>query len=130
MRTSALRLLLRRKLNAERALLELGELVPRARGLLELEIARELEHLLLECLDLARELLLAHGLVTRLLLRNPGIRSIVHAVDQVLDALDHACRRDVVALVVGLLLAAPAVRLGDRALDRAGDRVGLPECGA
>src|SRR2546425_12865207 len=52
----------------EHALLELAELVARLRRLLELEVLRVLEHLLLQSFDLARNLLLGHRFVTRLFL--------------------------------------------------------------
>src|SRR6185312_17050432 len=46
----------RGELHAEHALPELGQLIARLGGLLELEVPGEVEHLLLERLDLAREL--------------------------------------------------------------------------
>src|SRR6266513_982444 len=52
----------------EHALLELAELVARLRRLLELQVLRVLEHLLLQRPDLARDLLLRHRLVPRLFL--------------------------------------------------------------
>src|SRR3954462_9104950 len=96
-----------RERDTEHTLFQLGELVTHARGLLELQVARVLQHLLLERLDLARDLLLAHRLVARLGLRGgvavAGVVRAVDAVDQVLDALDHADRRDAVLFVVGAL---------------------------
>src|SRR5258708_38317687 len=94
------RTLFRRQLDAKDPLPQFRELISRARGLLELEVARVLQHLLLERLDLARKLLLRHGLEARLLAFFLGLRGVVDAVDQVLDALHHADRRDAVQLVV------------------------------
>src|SRR5712671_2991651 len=119
------RTLFRRQLDAKDALPQFRQLISRARGLLELEVARVLQHLLLERLDLARELLFAHGPEARLLALFIGLRRIVDAVDQVLDALHHADRRDAVQLVVADLLGAAAIGLRDGALDRFGDGVGV-----
>src|SRR5258705_2541304 len=93
----------RRERHAKHALLELRELIARACGFLELEVARVLQHLLLERLDLSCDLLLAHRLVARLGLRGgvavARVVAAVDAADQVLDALDDADRRDAVRLV-------------------------------
>src|ERR1700694_1342047 len=106
-----------RELYSENTPFELGELVARLGRLLELEGPGVLAHLLLQRAHFARDLLLAHCLVAGLGLRRgkSGLRlvRVVHAVDQVLDALDHALRRDAVALVVRNLLAPPAVGFGD-----------------
>src|SRR5690606_20064077 len=52
----------------EKPLLQCSELVAQLRGLLEFQVLRVLEHLLLEPLDLFRERLLRHRVVARLLL--------------------------------------------------------------
>jgi len=54
--------------HSEHALLELAELVARLRRLLELEVLRVLEHLLLQRLDLACDLFFGHRFVARLFL--------------------------------------------------------------
>src|SRR5260221_14189764 len=114
------RTLFRRQLDAKDALPQFRQLISRARGLLERAVARVLQHLLLERLDLARELLFAHGPEARLLARFIGLRRIVDAVDQVLDALHHAYRRDAVQLVVGDLLSPPLIGLPSVAPDLVG----------
>src|SRR5258707_13952734 len=94
------RMLFRRQLDAKDALPQFRQLISRARGLLELEVARVLQHLLLERLDLARELLFAHGPEARLLALFIGLRRTVAALHQGLAALHHADRRDAVQFVV------------------------------
>src|SRR3954470_16783836 len=86
--------LLGSELHAEDALLQLAEPVARRSRVLELEVPGVLQHLLLERLDLACDLLFAHRLVTRLVLGDARLVRVVHAVDQVLDALGHAHRGD------------------------------------
>src|SRR3954470_1435395 len=107
--------LFRSQLDTKHLLLELAELIARPGRFLELEVLGVRQHLLLERLHLAGELLLAHRLVARLLLRGGaqslGVLRLVHAVDQILDALHHALRRNAVLLVVHDLLAAPPVGL-------------------
>src|SRR5438477_8708820 len=93
--------LFRSQLDTKHLLLQLGELVACARRLLELEVPGMRQHLLLERLDLARQLLLAHGPEACLVARILRSLGVVHAVDQILDALPHALRRDAVRLVVG-----------------------------
>src|SRR5688500_2778605 len=93
---------LRGQLDAEDPLLELAELVARLCRILELQVLRVLQHALLERLHLARQLLFRHRLVARLELRGgkrPAFAfGAVDAVDEVLDALDHAFRRDAMVL--------------------------------
>src|SRR3954470_14020403 len=119
--------LLRSELNAEHPFLELPELVAHPRGFLELEVARVLQHLLLEHLDLARELLLRHRLVAHGVLGRFRVLGFVHAVDQVLDALHHALRRNAMLLVVADLLRAPPIGLSDGSLDRVRHLVGIED---
>src|SRR5204863_7966270 len=92
--------LLGSELHAEHPLLQLPQPVACRSRVLELEVPGVLQHLLLERLDLARDLLFAHRLVTRLLLRDARLVRVVDAVDQVLDALRHAHRGDAMTLVV------------------------------
>src|SRR3954454_4873590 len=103
--------LFRSQLDTKHLLLELAELIARPRRFLELEGLRVREHLLLERLHLARKLLLTHcfkaGVVAPLF-RGVGV---VDAVDEILDALDDARRRDPVLLVVAGLLRSAAIRL-------------------
>src|SRR5207253_2751091 len=74
--------LLRSQFDTEHLLLQFRELVAHARRLLELEVARVAEHLLLQRLDLARELLFAHALVAYRVLERLHVLRLVHAVDQ------------------------------------------------
>src|SRR5690242_11521984 len=71
--------LLRSQLDTEHPLLELGQLVAHLGGLLELEVASVLQHLLLEYLDLARKLLLGHRLVAHGVLDRLFVLGLVHA---------------------------------------------------
>src|SRR5262249_23682517 len=59
--------------------------------------------------------------------RDQHVVALVNRVENVGDALAYALGRDVVLDVECLLLLAPAVGLGDRALHRAGDRVGIED---
>src|SRR5215831_17629295 len=102
---------------AEYLRLELGELVAHLRRLLEFEVPGMIQHELLEPLDLLGDLLLAHGLIAGMLLRRLqlglDVAGVVDAVDDVLDALDHAARRNAIGLVEGNLLGAAALGLAD-----------------
>src|SRR3954463_14745252 len=117
--------LFRSQLDTKHLLLELAELIARPRRFLELEVLSVRQHLLLERLHLAGKLLLTHGFkagVVARLFRGVGI---VDAVDEILDALHDAGRRDAVLLVVASLLRAAAIGLGDRPLDRVRHAVGV-----
>src|SRR3954471_14668778 len=122
--------LFRSQLDTEHPLLEAAELVAHPRGLLELEVARVLQHLLLQHLDLARELLLRHRLVAHRFLGGLRVLRLVDAVDQVLDALDHALGRDAVLLVVADLLCAPPIGFADGPFNRLRHLIGIEDRGA
>src|SRR4051812_3313295 len=79
--------LFRSQLDTEHLLFQLSQLITRPRRFLELQVLGMRQHLLLERLDLARELLLAHGLKARPIACMLGSFGVVDAVDQVLDAL-------------------------------------------
>src|SRR5262249_49539733 len=85
----------------------------------ELEVPRAIEHLLFEFLHFARQLLLAHRLVARGILRGLALANlglvVVYAFDDVLDALGHAAGSDAAVVVVTFLLAGPALGLVDGA---------------
>src|SRR5262249_50133291 len=81
---------------AESLFAQLRKLVAHARRLLELEVARVFEHLLLERLDALAEILLGHRLDLGRGLRGAHffLGRLVgnHAVDHVADALGYAAR--------------------------------------
>src|SRR5205823_9850641 len=80
--------------HAEELFLELVQAVAQLGRALELEVPRRFEHLALDALQLALEVLLRHGLVLGVRLRGLELLAllvdVVHAVDDVLDALLHA----------------------------------------
>src|SRR3954466_1947703 len=78
--------LFRSKLDTEHLLLQLRELVSRPGRFLELEVLRVPQHLLLEGLDLARDLFFRHGAEAGFVPCILGCIGVIHAVDQVLDA--------------------------------------------
>ena len=67
------------------------KLVARLGRFFEFQVSGVIEHLLLQALDLARELLFAHRLVARLVLRRLQVElrlvAVVETFDDVLDAL-------------------------------------------
>ena len=58
---------------------------------------------------------------------NEHVVALVHARQNVGDALAHAFRRDAVGDIVGALFLAPAIGLGHGALHRAGDGIGIED---
>ena len=115
---SAARATVDRGILLEDAQADLLDLVAQRRRTLELEVAGRLAHVGLE---LGHELgdLLARQLaeVTRRLARRIAARPVgdrAQAVVDVADLLDDRGRLDAVLRVVGLLDAAPAIRLVDR----------------
>src|SRR5262249_32643598 len=105
--------------------------IPQLRSPLELEVPRAVEHLLLQLLHLSRELLLAHRLVTRRVLGGLALADrgfvVVYALDDVLDALRHAARRDAARGVLALLLLPPPLGLLDRAPHGIGHMIGVED---
>src|SRR5450759_4513189 len=120
--------------HAEDGFPQFSELVARLRGFFEFQVPGVVEHLLLQALHLPRQLLLAHGLVARLLLRRLQVElrlvAVVETLDDVLDALRNAYGRDAALLVVGDLPGAAALGFADRAPHRIGDAVGVEDGGA
>jgi hypothetical protein len=91
---------------AEGLLAQQGELVAHARGLLELEVAGVLEHLLFQLLDALGEVLLAQRLHRRGVARGlqvvaAALRSESTPSIRSRTCLVHAARRDAVRRVVG-----------------------------
>src|SRR5262245_6838788 len=112
---------------------ELLDLVAELRGVLEAELLRGDVHLLLERDDELLDLVPAHP--RDLLLAAPaaardGGRLEREELRDVGDALHDRLRRDALLGVVGELRGATAVRLLERALDRLGQLVRVPEDGA
>lgn len=111
--------------------LDVQQLVARLGGLLELQVARMLLHLLFELLDLARQLLFRHVLVVRLLLGfgqfRLGALRVVDTVDDVLDALLHPCGTMPCASLLRHLLGTATLRLPDRARHRIGHLVAIED---
>src|SRR5690606_34964837 len=107
------------------------ELVANLRGLLELEIPRVLEHLLLEPPDLARKPLLAERLVLRVALGGSQLGArrlrVVDALDQFAHLLLHAPPNDAATAIERDLLRPPALGLPDRTLHRVGDAIGVQD---
>ena len=104
------------------------DLVAQAGGGLELQVGGGLEHLLLQAGDHRLDVVADERCA---FLGEAGVdRDVVLLVDAgeyVGDGLAHALRGDAVGLVPGLLLLAPALGLGDGALQRAGHLVGVEQ---
>ena len=109
-------------------------MVAHARRLLELQVARVLQHQLFQPLDLARDVLLGHLLDPRsrhLRRQHLGVGAAalvaVDAVDQIPHLLDDAARRDAMLGVEGDLAGAAALGLAHGLFHRFGDPVGVQD---
>src|SRR5262249_10116458 len=112
------------------------DLVAQPRRLLEVEIGGGLAHARLEVGDDSLEIVTDGGGVLLADAGQPAAGrdqygvALVHALQDIGDALAHALRRDAVLGVERLLFFASPIGLGDRPLHRAGDRVGIEDYAA
>src|SRR5260370_26813281 len=109
--------------NAERNLTQSLNLVPYARCLLELEIARELHHFRVQFLDPLQRLLGRHRRVIGARIPHLALLDGTRAFHHVADRLDDGAGRDAVLGIELDLLAAASVGFRDGALDRAGSHI-------
>ncbi len=107
--------------------LEAPDLVADAGGLLEFEVGGGVAHALLELGDVAAQIVSDQVDVAR----HAGVDRVMVALggrlQDLVDVLLDRGRGDAVRLVVGPLLGAPPVGLGDRVLDRIGHLVGIED---
>ena len=113
--------------NAEIVFFEPADLVAQPRGFLELEVGGGLAHPLLEVAEIGLEVVADE--VRPLVVAGVDddavtIRQMRH---DIVNVGLNAFGRDAVLQIIGDLLLAPAAGFGERAFDRAGDRVGVQD---